>query len=311
MKTFIISEIGQAHDGSLGLLHSYIDAAATCGVDAIKFQTHIACAESSEFENFRINFSYEDKTRYDYWKRMEFTNEQWYNIKSHCEDVGVEFLSSPFSLAAVDLLESLDVKKYKIGSGEVLNFLMLEKIAKTKKPILLSSGMSSYKDLDDSIEFLNSFDSDISILQCNTEYPTPAKNVGLNIIQEMLDKYKLPVGLSDHSGEIFPSIAAVSLGASIIEVHTVFNKNMFGPDSSSSLSIEQLDYLVKGIRFIEESINNPVNKNDNKKFDDLKIIFEKSLAVNKNLPKGHVISFSDLESKKPSKIGISSKLYKK
>ena len=242
---------------------------------------------------------------------MEFTNEQWYNIKSHCEDVGVEFLSSPFSLAAVDLLESLDVKKYKIGSGEVLNFLMLEKIAKTKKPILLSSGMSSYKDLDDSIEFLNSFDSDISILQCNTEYPTPAKNVGLNIIQEMLDKYKLPVGLSDHSGEIFPSIAAVSLGASIIEVHTVFNKNMFGPDSSSSLSIEQLDYLVKGMRFIEESINNPVNKDDNKKFDDLKIIFEKSLAVNKIYLRDMLFHFLTWKAKSLLKLELALSFIKK
>ena len=143
-KSFLIAEIGQAHDGSLGILHSYIDAVATTGVDAIKFQTHIAEAESSAAEPFRVNFSYEDATRYDYWHRMSFTKAQWIEIKKHCEEVGLEFMSSPFSQSAVDLLEEIDVKRYKIGSGEVNNFLMLEKIAKTGKPIILSSGMSSF-----------------------------------------------------------------------------------------------------------------------------------------------------------------------
>jgi N,N'-diacetyllegionaminate synthase len=154
---FIIAEIGQAHDGSLGILHSYIDAIAATGVDAIKFQTHIAEAESSMAEPFRVNFSYEDVTRYDYWHRMSFTKEQWIGIKEHCEKVGLEFISSPFSQAAVDLLESIGVTRYKIGSGETSNFLMLEKIAKTGKPIILSSGMSSYEELDATLEFLAPF----------------------------------------------------------------------------------------------------------------------------------------------------------
>ena len=130
---FIIAEIAQAHDGSLGLLHSYIDALAETGVDAVKFQTHIAAAESSEFEQFRVPFSYVDKTRFDYWKRMEFTAEQWGGIKQHCENRGVEFISSPFSIAAVELLEKLNVKRYKIGSGEVSNTLLLDRIAPNKK----------------------------------------------------------------------------------------------------------------------------------------------------------------------------------
>ena len=134
-RVFIIAEIGQAHEGSLGILHSYIDALEDTGVDAIKFQTHIAEAESSEYEPFRVKFSYEDATRYEYWKRMEFTLEQWKGIKKHCDEVGLEFISSPFSNMAVDWLEELGVQKYKIGSGEVNNYLMLEKIAKTGKDI--------------------------------------------------------------------------------------------------------------------------------------------------------------------------------
>ena len=147
-KTFIIAEIAQAHDGSLGILHSYIDALATTGIDAIKFQTHIAEAESSIHEPFRVKFSYVDDTRFDYWKRMSFTLEQWQGIKKHCDEVGLEFMSSPFSLAAVELLEAVGIQRYKIGSGEVSNLLMLDRICRTGKPIILSSGMSSMDELD-------------------------------------------------------------------------------------------------------------------------------------------------------------------
>jgi N,N'-diacetyllegionaminate synthase len=310
MNTFIIAEIGQAHEGSLGILHSYIDALAETGIDAIKFQTHIAEAESSDYEPFRVKFSYEDDTRYSYWKRMEFTLEQWKGIKKHCDDVNLEFISSPFSNMAVDWLEDIGVNKYKIGSGEVSNFLMLEKIAQTGKEIILSSGMSNFTELDETIDFLKQFDSKISILQCTTMYPTSAKDIGLNVIDELRKRYKLSVGLSDHSSTIYPSLSAVSLGAEIIEFHAIFDKNMFGPDSKSSLTINEIRQLVDGVRFIETSLNNKTDKTDNSKFRELKNIFEKSLAVNKVLKEGDIITFDDLEAKKPFGYGISSKEYK-
>lgn len=310
MGVFIVAEIGQVHDGSLGILHSYIDAVANTGVNAIKFQTHIANAESSIHEPFRIKFSYEDKTRYDYWKRMEFTLSQWKEIKQHCDDKNLLFLSSPFSNAAVDLLEEVGVKKYKVGSGEVNNFLLLEKIARTGKEILFSSGMSSFQELDEAIEFIKEYNNKFSIMQCSTQYPTLPENSGLNVIQEMKGRYNCPVGLSDHSGTIYPSIAAVALGADLIEVHTVFNKKMFGPDTSSSITIEELKLLVDGVKFIEASLKNSVDKNDNSQYKRLKTIFEKSLAVNKHLSAGHIIRFEDLESKKPLGHGIPSKQYK-
>ncbi len=164
MNTLLIAEIGQAHEGSLGMLHSYIDAVAKTGFNAIKFQTHIAEAESSMQEPFRIKFSYEDKTRYDYWQRMEFTLDQWIGIKKHCDDVGLEFMSSPFSNAAVDLLEKLNVKRYKIGSGEVSNLLMLKKIAETGKEIIVSSGMSSFAELDETLAFLKQYNNKLTTL---------------------------------------------------------------------------------------------------------------------------------------------------
>lgn len=308
---YIIAEIGQAHEGSLGILHSYIDALAHCKVDAIKFQTHIAQAESSEYEPFRVKFSYEDDTRYDYWQRMEFTLEQWKGIKEHCDKVGLEFISSPFSNMAVDLLEEVGVKKYKIGSGEVSNFLMLEKIAKTGKDIILSSGMSNYQELDDTIEFLKPFNNNLSILQCTTKYPTSAEDIGLNVLEELKVRYNIPVGLSDHSSTIYPSLAAASMGASILEFHVVFDKTMFGPDSKSSLTLSEVKTLVEGVRFIETSLLNKIDKYNNEQFKDLKKIFEKSLAVNKTLKKGDILTFDDLEAKKPFGYGISAKEYKK
>lgn len=304
-STFLIAEVGQAHDGSLGILHSYIDAIADTGVDAIKFQTHIAEAESSSAEPFRINFSYEDASRYDYWDRMSFSKDQWVKIKKHCEEKNLEFISSPFSQAAVDLLESIGVKRYKIGSGEVNNFLMLEKIAKTSKPIILSSGMCSYEELDRTIEFLRPFGNELTILQCTTSYPTPAERLGLNVIGELKERYPdIPIGLSEHTGTIATGIAAATLGAAVLEFHAVFDRRMFGPDASSSLTIDEISELVKSVRFIDTALNHPIDKNDLSPYLGLKKIFEKSLAINKDLPAGHLLSFEDLEAKKPAGMGI-------
>ncbi|MCG8684918.1 MAG: N-acetylneuraminate synthase family protein, partial [Desulfobacterales bacterium] len=293
-RTFVIAEVGQAHDGSLGILHSYIDALAGTGVDAVKFQTHIARAESSPHEPFRVPFSYEDPTRFAYWERMEFETGQWQEIKAHCRDKGLTFISSPFSNAAVDLLESIGVDTYKIGSGEVSNLLLLDKIGRTGKNIILSSGMSSFSELDKAVDFLRPFGNSLSILQCTTQYPTRPEDIGLNLIRELQERYNLPVGLSDHSGKIYPALSAVTLGASIIEFHIVFDRRMFGPDSRSSLIIDEAKTLVEGIRYTETMREAVVDKNDLARFQDLKSIFEKSLAVNKDLPKGHRLHLEDL-----------------
>lgn len=300
----IIAEIGQAHDGSLGIAHSYIDSLCNVGVNAVKFQMHIAEAESSDYENFRTNFSYEDNSRFEYWKRIEFTFEQWVELKKHCDDVGLEFLASPFSIAAVNLLEKLKVSRYKIGSGEVTNLLMLESIALTKKPILLSSGLSSFNELDDAVANLNSLNCSFSILQCTTAYPTSPEKWGLNVISQLRERYNVPIGFSDHSGDIYACLAAVALSASIIEFHVVFDKRMFGPDSKSSLTIDEAKKMVRGINEINNAINNPVDKTSVSELYSLKGMFEKSLAVNHNLKAGAIISVDDLESKKPKGLGI-------
>lgn len=301
---YLIAEIGQAHEGSLGILHSYIDALAPTGVDAVKFQMHIAEAESSEHEPFRVQFSLEDKTRFDYWKRMSFTLEQWKGIKEHCDAMELDFICSPFSNLAVDWLEEIGVEQYKIGSGEVNNFLILEKIAQTGKAVILSSGMSSYAELDQTVAFLKERNVSFSIMQCTTAYPTMPEQYGLNVIQELKKRYDVPVGFSDHSAKTATCIAATALGASLLEFHVVFDRQIFGPDSKSSLTISETQDLVDSIRNIASALSYPIDKNNNVEFSSLKQIFEKSLAVNKDLPKNHILTFADLESKKPRGLGI-------
>jgi N-acetylneuraminate synthase len=211
----------------------------------------------------------------------------------------------------VELLEELNVKRYKIASGEITNFLLLEKIARTGKPVILSSGMSDLKELEDAVNFFIQRSIDTSVLQCTTMYPTPAEKLGLNLIPVLREKFKCPIGFSDHSGEVTACIAAKALGAEILEFHAVFDKRMFGPDAMASLTIDEITSLVSQIRYIEKALDNPVDKNDTKIYRENKKIFGKTLAVNNDLPKGHVLTFEDLESKKPAGHGIPAADYRK
>jgi len=304
-----IAEIGQAHNGSLEKLYEYIDAVSKTGVDAIKFQTHIAAAESSIHEPFRIKFSDQDATRFDYWKRMEFTQQEWNEIGRKCKALGLIFMSSPFSNAAVDLLEEAGVEQYKIGSGEVTNFLLLKKVIDTAKPIIISSGMSSFQELDATVSFLKNHNANFSILQCTTSYPTRPEDYGLNVLQELKQRYQVPVGFSDHSASIATGIAAATLGAEILEFHVVISRDEFGPDVTSSLTMEEAKCLVDGVKEISTALKHPIDKSDNSRFTELKNIFEKSLAVNKDLSIGHVLSFQDLEAKKPKGYGMDATQY--
>lgn len=297
---FIIGEVGQAHDGSLGSAHAYIDAIARTGADAVKFQTHIANAESSPEEKFRVNCFPQDKTRFDYWKRMEFSKSQWEELAHHSQERGLVFLSSPFSFEAFDLLNDIGVPAWKIGSGEITNIPFLNEIAKTGNPVLLSSGMSFWRELDRAVDVISKYNDNIGVFQCTTSYPCPPEKVGLNLIQQIKRRYNCLTGLSDHSGTIFPSLAAKTLGADIIEVHVVFSKEAFGPDVSSSLTIDELKVVVDGIRFLDKSLNFKIDKDkEAESMSQLRHAFGKSLYFSHNLKKGHLLASTDISLKKP------------
>ncbi len=310
-KIFVIAEVGQAHDGSLGMAHAFIDAIARTGADAVKFQTHIADAESSPDEPWRVKFSLQDQTRYDYWKRMEFTEEQWHGLKQHAEEKGLVFLSSPFSLEAVELLERVGVAAWKIASGEATTVPMLERMAQTGIPFLVSTGMSTIAEIDETVKFLKEKKVPYVIFQCTSMYPTPPEKVGVNMIPFFKEKYGVPVGLSDHSGKIFPSLAAVTLGASFIEVHVTFSREMFGPDVLASVTIDELEELVEGVRYIKRMIDNPVDKDKIAvELMQVKKTFSKSVFARVDIPQGTKLTFNHITFKKPG-TGIPASEYKK
>lgn len=296
----IIAEVAQAHDGSLGMAHAFIDAIADAGADAVKFQTHIAEAESTPDEPWRVKFSLQDKTRYDYWKRMEFTEEQWFGLKEHAERRGLIFLSSPFSIEAVELLKKVGIAAWKVASGEVTNPLMLEAMAETRLPILLSTGMSTLQEIDEAVARIREKDLPFVVLQCTSMYPTPPEKIGLNMIPFFRERYGCPVGLSDHSGKIYPALAAVTLGATVIEVHVTFHRKMFGPDVPASITMEELALLVEGVRFIETMLANPVDKDTIAlELAEMRRLFTKSVVARMDLPAGTVLKREHLTVKKP------------
>ncbi len=293
----IVAEIAQAHDGSLGVAHAYIDAVANAGADAVKFQTHIAAAESTAREPFRVRFSKQDDTRFDYWKRMEFRATQWRGLRDHAVERGLLFLSSPFSFEAIDLLETLDMPAWKVGSGEISNLPFIDRLAATGKPVLLSSGLAGWGDLDRAVGAVRARGAPVALFQCTTAYPCPPERLGLNVLAELRSRYDCPVGLSDHSARTAAGIAAVALGANLLEVHVVFHAGCFGPDTPASLTVEGLADLVSSVRFVETALRNPVQKQD---VDPaLRAMFGRSVVAARNLLAGTVLTAGDLALKKP------------
>lgn len=299
-RCMVIAEVAQAHDGSLGLAHAFIDGIASAGAHAVKFQTHIAHAESTASEPWRVRFSLQDSSRYDYWKRMEFTEEQWLGLKQHAEARGLVFLSSPFSLEAVDLLTRVGMRAWKVASGEISNLPLLQRIARTRLPVLLSTGMSPLIEIDQAVAFFKSESIPLIVLQTTSEYPCPAERVGLNLILFLKNRYNCPVGLSDHSGKIYPGLAAATMGIRALEVHVTLSREAFGPDVAASLTTQELRQLTEGIRYIETMLANPVEKDIiAEELADMRVLFSKSIVAAVDLPSGTILEERHLAFKKP------------
>ena len=296
----VIGEVAQAHDGSLGTAHAFIDAIANAGADAVKFQTHIAAAESTPGEPWRVRFSPQDATRYDYWQRMEFTEDQWSGLKRHAQERGLLFLSSPFSTDAVELLTRVGVAAWKVASGEVANAELFEAMARTGLPLLLSSGMSDLAEIDAAVSRVTARALPLAVMQCTTAYPCPPEKVGLNLIPHFRTRYGTAVGLSDHSGTIFPSLAAATLGADVVEVHVTMSREAFGPDVPASVTTSELRQLIDGVRFIERMHRSPVDKDSTaQELTPLRRLFTRSVVARGDLPAGTVLRAEHLISKKP------------
>ena len=296
----IIAEVGQSHDGSLGLAHAFIDAIADAGADAVKFQTHIASAESTGAEPWRKSFSHQDATRYDYWRRMEFTFEQWQGLQEHAKRRNIGFMSSPFSLEAVELLTKVGVEAWKVPSGEITNSPLLEAMAATNLPVILSTGMSDIEEIDEAVSYVRERAQTLAILQCTSLYPCPPQQIGLNVLPMFRERYQCSVGLSDHSGTIYPGLAAATVGMEVLEVHVTLSREMFGPDVPASVTTHELRQLVDGIRMIETMKEHPIQKTAT--LDDvapLRDIFMKSIVAKDDLTEGTILQHEHLTTKKP------------
>jgi len=300
-RCFLIAEIGQAHDGSGKLAHAYVDAAAEAGADAVKFQTHIAKHESTRAEPFRVKHSPKDTSRYAYWERMEFSSSRWKSLARHAREKGLIFLSSPFSEPAVDLLKKLNMPAWKIGSGETASGLLLKYILKnTSGPILLSTGMSKWHEIDAAANEIRKAKRPFAIFHCVSEYPTPLPRAGLNLLATYQSKYRVPIGLSDHSGKVYPALAAIALGVSLVEIHLILDRSEQGPDASSSLTKKEFRKVREFADAWQILRSNPISKATlAQKAAPLRKKFGKSLALRKFCPSGTILTPDHLCFKKP------------
>lgn len=317
MKTLIIAEAGVNHNGSIELAKKLIDAASDAGADYVKFQTFKAIklvsktAQKADYQSKNLNNT--EETQFSMLKKLELSEEAHFELVKYCNEKNIKFLSTGFDEESIDFLEKLGIDLYKIPSGEITNKPFLQHIAKKKKSIILSTGMSDIIEIEDAVKVLINEGisiNDISILHCNTEYPTPMKDVNLKAMNLIGEKFCVNIGYSDHTLGIEVPIAAVALGAKIIEKHFTLDRNMEGPDHKASLEPSELKQMVLSIRNIELALSGSGAKLPSESELKNKAIARKSIHLNRNIKEGEIINFSDLIMKRPGD-GISPMDYEK
>ncbi len=303
-KVYIIAEIGNSHEGSLGLAKKFIESVKETGANAVKLQTHIFEFES--VKNAPKPYYFKDESREDYFKRTSFTLNEWKELFSFSKSIGLDFISSPFSIEAFNMLEKINIDGYKIASGEITNIPLIERISKSNKKIFISSGMSSNKEINAAIKILKQNKSDFVLMQCTSIYPCPPEKSGLNIISQFIKDFgENKIGFSDHTEGIGVSLASIAIGAKYLEKHFTLSKKMYGSDAKFSLEPDEFKTMVKEIRNIEKSVNSPVDKDSiSIELIEMKQTFEKSLVYINNLKQGQKLELKDIGYKKPGN-GIS------
>lgn len=307
----IIAEAGVNHNGQLDLALELIDKAADAGADVVKFQTFKSenlVSVTAEKAEYQINNSSEKtETQYEMLKKLEL-KEDWYSVLiGRCIERGIQFLSTGFDEESMDFLEGLNFPFYKIPSGEITNRPYLLHVAGKRKPVILSTGMSNLQEVHAAVSVLEEGGlerSQITVLHCNTEYPTPLEDVNLRAMNHIKDELGLEVGYSDHTLGIEVSLAAVALGAKVIEKHFTLDRNMDGPDHAASLEPSELKSLVSGIRNIEKALKGSGKKEPSESERKNILIARKSIHLSRDLNKGEIISIGDLMMLRPAE-GIS------
>ncbi len=298
-KTFIISEIGVNHNGDINLAKKMIKSASECGVDAVKFQTFKS--EDLVSENAKTAVYQEKNTnensQLEMLKKLELSFEDFNELKSYASKCNVMFISSPFDIKSVDLLEKLDVPLYKLGSGELNNFELIDYVQKTNKTMILSTGMATLDEIKETYDFIND-KKNLVILHCITGYPISFEEANLNFIKTLQSNFNVPIGFSDHSPGIELPIAAVALGACVVEKHFTLDKNLEGPDHKASLNPDEFKAMVAAIRNVEVAMGDGVRKFSDNELE-IKKVARKSIVLNQNLSKDTIIERKMLSVKRP------------
>jgi len=306
-RVFIIAEAGVNHNGNIEVAKKLIYEAKKAGADAVKFQTFKAEKGISKFAQkaeYQKKTTGKNETQLDMVKKLELSYEDFIVLKKYCDELGIIFLSTPFDLESIDFLNELDLNMFKIPSGEITNLPYLIKIGKLNKKVILSTGMSTLDEIDEAIRVLNDNGTyDITILHCTTEYPTPYKDVNLRAMLTMKEAFNLEVGYSDHTKGIEIPIAAVAMGATVIEKHFTLDRNMEGPDHRTSLEPDELKTMVTAIRNVEVAMGSGEKKPAESEKKNIKIA-RKSIVAKTNISKGEPLTEENLTVKRPGN-GIS------
>ena len=312
-KVLIIAEAGVNHNGDINLAKKLIEQAAKAGADVVKFQTFKAnsCVSvSAKKAKYQLETTAKEESQLEMIKKLELSYESHFELMKHCKKHGIAFLSTPFDLESVEFLRGLDLPYFKIPSGEITNLPYLKAVAKCKKKVLLSTGMANLGEIEAALEILRKNGTrNITLLHCNTEYPTPFEDVNLNALKTLKEAFKLEVGYSDHTEGIVASLGAVALGAVVIEKHFTLDKTMEGPDHRASLEFEELKALCKDIRELEKALGSGIKKASKSEAKN-KIIARKSLVAKREIQKGEKFSIENLTTKRPGS-GISAMRYEK
>ena len=302
MKTLIIAEAGVNHNGDFSLAKKLVDEAYLAGADIVKFQT---CKAENVISRYADKAEYQKVTtgtndsQLDMVRKLMLSFDEYRQLKEYCDEKGVTFLSTAFDLESVDYLHSIGMKLWKIPSGEVTNLPLLIKIAKLHEPIIMSTGMCELSEVEDAIKVLKENGAgEITLLHCTTEYPAPYEDVNLKAMETMRNAFNCSVGYSDHTKGIEVPIAAVALGASVIEKHFTLDRNMEGPDHKASIEPSELKQMVGAIRNIEQTIGdgNKVVSNSERKNQD---IARKSIIAKTDIKKGDIFSEDNITTKRP------------
>lgn len=301
-QVLIIAEAGVNHNGDINLAYKMIEKAKKAGADIIKFQTakpELVISKYAQKADYQIETTGSDENQLEMCKKIHLKFEEYIPIKKYCEEIGIKFLSTPFDLESIDFLHALGTDLWKIPSGEITNLPYLIKIAETGKDIILSTGMSECDEIKAAITVLKKYGAgNISLLHCTTEYPAPYEDVNLKAMNTMREKFNLPVGYSDHTQGIEVPIAAVAMGAVIIEKHFTLDKNMEGPDHRASLEPEELTQMVHAIRNIERAIGDGIKVPAQSERKNIEIA-RKSIVAGKKIKRGETFTEENITTKRP------------